>query len=218
MDGTQGIIDKIGGMAGRYSPYEIFADWVRCMAISISNASDIFHTGVWRQREEDYVGTMAKYTDHEQETFAEMTALLVEALGCGLRDVMGDIYMQLGQNNKQAGQFFTPYGVSRLIAAVDGDAIRGGRYHVQEPSCGSGGMVIAVADALRQRGYNYQRLLWVVAQDLEWRCVHMCYVQLSLLGIKATVVQGDTLCCPYILGQYPPEKVLYTPARKGMLP
>lgn len=79
-------------------------------------------------------------------------------------------------------------------------------------------MIIAVARILKDRGLNPQRCMDVVAQDLDWKGVYMTYVQLSILGIKATVVQGDTLCEPHIdIRRYPPERVLYTPARNGML-
>ena len=60
-----------------------------------------------------------------------------------------------------------------------------------EPTCGSGGMVIAAAQVLQEKGINYQRVLDVVCQDLDWTAVYMCYVQLSLLGVKAIVAQGE---------------------------
>jgi hypothetical protein len=88
---------------------------------------------------------------------------------------------------------------------------------INEPSTGGGGMIIAAARVLKDRGINPQRCMEVVAQDLDWKGVYMTYVQLSLLGIKATVVQGDTLCEPFDERKYSPERVLYTPARKGLL-
>lgn len=78
-------------------------------------------------------------------------------------------------------------------------------------------MIIAVAKILLQRGVNPQRCMRVVAQDLDWKGVYMTYVQLSLLGIKATVVQGDTLIEPFDSRRYPKERVMYTPAQKGMM-
>ena len=77
-------------------------------------------------------------------------------------------------------------------------------------------MIIAVAQILMKKGINYQKYMRVVAQDLDWKGVYMCYLQLSLLGINATVVQGDTLSEPYKRG-YPLERVLYTPAKWGIL-
>lgn len=78
-------------------------------------------------------------------------------------------------------------------------------------------MIIAAVRILKDRGLNPQRCMYVTAQDLDWKGVYMTFVQLSLLGIKAVVAQGDTLTEPYNSKNYPPERVLYTPAQKGLL-
>ena len=83
---------------------------------------------------------------------------------------------------------------------------------LSEPSCGGGGMIIATAKVLRDNGINFQRRLRVVAQDLDWKGVYMTYLQLSLLGIQARVVQGDTLCNPYDPERTPRSHILETPA------
>lgn len=44
----------------------------------------------------------------------------------------------------------------------------------------------------------------------------MTYIQMSLLGVKAIVVQGDTLREPYRKG-YDSYRVLRTPAEMGAL-
>ena len=77
-------------------------------------------------------------------------------------------------------------------------------------------MIIAIAQALKEKGVDYQRKMKVVAQDLDWKGVYMCYLQLSLLGIHAVCVQGNTLSEPYEKG-YPPERVLWTPMALGAL-
>ena len=66
-----------------------------------------------------------------------------------------------------------------------------------EPSCGAGGNIIAIAEKLKADGINYQERLCVTCQDLDWKAIYMCYVQLSLYGIPAVVVQGDTLREPF---------------------
>lgn len=138
----------------------------------------------------------------------EMFYLLTETLEYKMSDVLGEIYMEAGMGSKSTGQFFTPYHVSLACAkmAIENKEpdIRG-MYYIDEPSCGGGGMIIAAAQVLREKGVNYQRKMEVVAQDLDWKGVYMCYLQLSLLGIKATVIQGDTLCNPYTVG-YPREQ------------
>ena len=77
-------------------------------------------------------------------------------------------------------------------------------------------MIIAFADILKRKGFNYQKCMKVVAQDLDWKGVYMCYVQLSLLGIDAVVVQGDTLKEPYT-DNYPRSRIFRTPRNMGLL-
>lgn len=92
-----------------------------------------------------------------------------------------------------------------------------GIYYINEPSCGGGGMIIAAAAILKERGVNYQQVMEVVAQDLDWKGVYMCHLQLSLLGVRAICVQGDTLSNPYIQGKTEKRHILYTPAKMGVL-
>ena len=62
-----------------------------------------------------------------------------------------------------------------------------------EPCVGSGAMVIAMAESMREQGTNYQEHLHVTAVDLDIRCVHMAYIQFTLLHIPAVIVHGNTL-------------------------
>lgn len=212
------IIQNINKISGRYSPYEVFFDWIRCCALSINNSTDIFHDSIWRKREEEYLNLVKKYKNDEIKMFSDMFGMLVMALEEKMEDVLGSVYMQGGMGSKQTGQFFTPYYLSELcaqLAVPQGDETTG-KIHINEPSCGGGGMIIAVASVLKEQGVNYQQKMEVVAQDLDWKCVYMCYLQLSLLGISATCVQGDTIGESYT-ANYPKERILYTPAKKGML-
>jgi hypothetical protein len=54
-------------------------------------------------------------------------------------------------------------------------------------------MVIALAQALRDEGINYQQCLHVTAIDLDILAVQMAYVQCTLLHIPALICHGDTL-------------------------
>lgn len=73
------------------------------------------------------------------------------------------------------------------------------------------------AAVLKEKGINYQKAMDVVAQDLDWKGVYMCYLQLSLLGISAVCVQGNTLAEPYIPVKTEESNILYTPARMWVL-
>ena len=127
--------------------------------------------------------------------------------------------MRAGCGSKTTGQFFTPYHVSYLTAKM---AYENQYNHLQEneqielnePSTGGGGMIIAFIQVLKENNINYQKKLHVKAQDLDWNGVYMTYIQLSLLGVKAIVCQGDTLAEPCIDEQ---RRVFKTPAEMGML-
>ena len=56
--------------------------------------------------------------------------------------------------------------------------------------------------------------LWVETSDIDLRCVHMAYIQISLLGIKGIVYQKDTLS--KLDEKIEAEHMFITPAAKGM--
>lgn len=217
MDRKKDIIKMIDTMAGKYSAYEVFSDWIRCCSLAISNCCQLSHDRVWEKREQEYLDTIKRYTPEEVNKFVKMLAMLTETLETP-SDALGEIYMESKMGSKAAGQFFTPYHLSKACAKLvmmqpDKDGI----YRINEPSCGGGGMIIAAAEALKEQGVDYQKKMQVVAQDLDWKGVYMTYLQLSLLGINAICVQGNTLTEPYTEG-YPEERILRTPANRGVLP
>lgn len=212
------IIRAINSMSGKYSAYEVFTDWIRCGSLAISNSCRLFYDKIWKDREQMYMDTLRKYTQGEQKLFMEMFGMLQMALEEDMTDILGQIYMESGMGSKAAGQFFTPYHLSELCARLTvPEPDENGKVFLNEPSCGGGGMIIAAAAALRDNGFDYQRNLEVVAQDLDWKSVYMCYLQLSLLGIRAVCVQGNTLAHPYIPGTTPSENIFLTPGKAGML-
>ena len=221
MDHKKEIINCIVNMSGKYSPYQIFSDWVTTMALAISNSVQIFHDSVWQDRESEYIGIMQKYTLEEQKKFVEMLVWLGDALEEQIEDVLGEVYMKANMGSSITGQFFTPFHVSELCARMSlpatAEEYDGKPIELNEPSCGGGGMIIAAAKVLNDAGINYQKVMNVVAQDLDWKAVYMTYVQLSLLGISAVCVQGNTLAEPLDLNKTEPGHMLYTPRKRGAL-
>lgn len=213
------IIKKIQTMVGTYSAYTIFSDWVECCALSIQNSSTLIRDKLWNDREEQYLRIIKKYDEKSRFTFSYMFYLLGCALEEEIEDVLGDVFMKSGCYSKELGQFFTPFHLSKITANLNipKHISENEKITINEPSTGAGGMIIGVASILKERGINYQRVMEVTAQDLDWKGVYMSYLQFSLLGISATVVQGDTLCEPYIEGAYPEHRILRTPKKWGVL-
>ena len=210
----QQIISLINDMSKYYSPHQVFSDWVEMYAISITNACTLLNSKLKQNREQKYIEIVKKYKEVEQNRFSDLCGMLVLALEHDMADVLGNVYMGLESGSKHTGQFFTPNHISRLTARLmplvtdTDETIR-----FTEPTCGSGGMIIAYAKSLSEQGVNYQKKLEVVAQDIDYRCVHMCYMQLSLLGIKATVLRQNTLT----LEEVSEDSVFLTPAKMGVL-
>ena len=183
------IIKTIQSMAGKYGVYEIFADWVKIMALSMAQAVQFKDS-----REREYCETIKRYDSAEQEKLFEMVAWLVEWADVEYYDMLGHIYMHLELGSKKAGQFFTPYNICQLMARMQKFDTE--KTPVNEPTCGAGGNIIALAEAMKQQGINYQQNLKAVCQDIDVKAVYMTYVQLTLYGIPAIVYQADTLCDP----------------------
>lgn len=184
MNRTKDIIKIINSLSGSKSSYQVFSDWIKCVALSLSQCC--FKT---EKREQQYLDTIRAYPAQE---FSKMAAMLAETIESSTGDILGDLFMISGWGNKNTGQFFTPYSVSLAVAQLqsyeNNEIVK-----MNEPSAGAGGMIIAVAQAMKEKGINYQKKLRVIAQDLDLTAFYMCYTQLSLMGIDAKCVQGDTL-------------------------
>lgn len=216
-DRIKQMVDIIADMSLKsgYSIYQVFTDWVQCTAIGIQNSSCILRNEIWEAREKRYLDVYNRYSVNR---FPELTAYLVEELGENMSDVLGHLFMSGGMGSNVTGQFFTPFHLSYLTAnLIDIEKAKNDPIiTMNEPSIGGGGMVIAVAKVLHEHGIDYQKKLRVVGQDLDHSVLNMAYVQLSLLGIDAILVQGDTLVDPYKRG-YPPERTYRTPRNMGVL-
>lgn len=203
------IIKSIGFLSSNHSTYDVFSDWVTMYALSISNSVDLSH---FNEREDMYMSISKKYSSQEMSKFIFMCSKLINLFDSNkFYDFLGDIYMSLNISNRKSGQFFTPYELCRLMANLsftedmDHDKI----YTINEPTCGSGGNIISLCEFLYSKGYNYQKNISVVAQDIDLKSCCMAYIQFSLLGIPAIIVHGDTLLHPYTGGF--DSNVFFTP-------
>lgn len=129
---------------------------------------------------------------------AHLLGCLSGALDCQPGDFLGQIFMSLEIGSSEMGQFFTPYSLSRLMARLTaGDARqqleKAPFIMLDEPAAGAGSMVIAFAEVLLEQGINPQQALFARCTDIDATAAHMCYLQLSYLGIPAEVVIGNTL-------------------------
>jgi len=195
MDHPKEVIKLLREASYRHDLFEVFRDCMEMIAIALSNRVDTLQ---YEQREARYMGLVKRYSADELTCFARVYAHLVNAFEQEYRDHLGSIFMELGLGNADRGQFFTPYDVCRLMAQVSTiDASKlieeKGRIRFHEPAVGAGGMVIAACQTMLDQGINFQESVHYTCVDIDPKAVHMAYIQLSIIGVPAVVVLGNTL-------------------------
>lgn len=189
MNAKNEMIKKFTKLSGRHDLYNIFFDFVKLSAIAISNSVDPVHSDV---REKEYLSITKKYSTTEIEEFSELLSFLVLELEKDRRDVLGEVYMELGISSKDKGQFFTPWHVAVLMAELTGTH-KEGVTTLCDPAVGGGVTIIAQAHVMIKNGINFQEKLRVYCSDIDKNVLLIAYVQLSLLGINAICEVKDAL-------------------------
>ena len=184
------------------STVQKFSDFLSLTTYSMANA---FYRS--DEIEEKYLNVAKNYTKAQHDKFSEMFIVVIDALE-DMHDFLGKVFSTNDMGSSYKGQFFTPYHVSKMMAEISAtdleDKIRNKKVlTLSEPCSGSGGMVIAFAQTMKEKGYNYQNKLFVEAIDIDDMCFKMTYIQLCLLGIPARVIKGNSLSLEY-------QEVLYT--------
>lgn len=174
----------------RHNPHQIFNDFLELSSLAISNSIDCCN---YKAREDRYIEISRKYTNDEIKTFTDILAKLTIELE-NPRDVLGEMLMHLEEGNSKKGQYFTPFHISLLTSRLgfDEEKLKSDGYLVvNEPSCGGGALIIALYVIMKNKGYNPQQQLKVIARDLDLKSVFMCYIQLSLLGVPAKIEHSN---------------------------
>lgn len=189
-------VNTVEKMCGKYSAWEIWSDFISMSAIALSNSCDLEQAA---EREKMYLQIVKKYEKKDLEIFCGLMARLVMDLEkCAEQDILGEVYQDLSMNSKVNAQYFTPYNISKMMAqmtigARDSEDVP---MLINEPTCGSGSNLIAAANVMREKGIDYQREVYFVAQDIDPLVAKMCYIQMSLLGMPGIVIVGNTLTSP----------------------
>ena len=153
------IIKIIDRSAYKVSRSQLIADVFECGALAVSNMVDFTK---YDEREQRYKDIMNRYSPDERklivDIFSKVFALSSSVVydNGKFNDYLGELFMRCNQGNKFAGQFFTPYHISVLMAKItitDADIKRGGIITVCDPCCGGGGLAMAALDVLKN-DYN----------------------------------------------------------------
>ncbi len=191
------LIDRSSYSVGKS---KLISDVFACGALAVSNLVDLTQ---YDKREEKYKHIMNGYMPKERELIAELFSKIFALLSSvtyddgAFSDYLGELFMKCNQGNKGAGQFFTPYHISSLMAKISimkADVIQNDIISISDPCSGGGGMLIAALDVLKNDyNVNYAAHYFMQASDIDIRCVHMTYLQLALAGVPAIVCHQNTL-------------------------
>ena len=179
------IMKRIKSAVYRVDTHQLISDVFECGAIAISNQVDLLQRD---EREERYKKIMEKYQPKERELLAEIFGMIFALLssvvydnGC-FDDYLGELFMRCNQGNSNAGDEVLEKSERNEILTVN------------DPCCGGGGLLIAALDVLKNEyNINYARNCFMEASDIDIRCVHMTYLQLSLAGVPAIIKHQNAL-------------------------
>lgn len=115
-------------------------------------------------------------------------------------DLLGDAYEYLiGQfaasAGKKAGEYYTPQQVSKLLSLLVTKDLTTVKY-ISDPACGSGSLLIQVAERLREKNGKYIR---IYGQELNSTTCNLARMNMLVHGVnfnKFTIHQEDTLKNP----------------------
>lgn len=197
------IIKRITASVYRFDKHQLISDVFECGAITISNMVDLIAK---EEREKRYLQVIKKYQKEEQTLIAEIFSMIFALLSSVVYDNgrfydnLGELFMRCNQGSSSAGQYFTPFQVSAMMARmIIGDEIlekaqNDGILTLNDSCCGGGGMMMAALDVLKNKYHiNYTRNCFILCSDIDLRCVHMTYLQLALAGVPAIVKHQNSL-------------------------
>ena len=146
--------------------------------------------------ENRYMQTVKVYTREQANKIAHLLAFVVQAMEVRRRDMLGEIYEEMGFSDQKYGaQFFTPWDLCKLVSSLTiGEEIPDKPVlTLHEPACGSGRLVMSAAEHLQEHGIDPTTRLWADAIDKDKTCFQMAFINLSYAGIPAVVRHGNTL-------------------------
>ncbi len=165
---------------GKYDIVDVFKDFVTMYAIAIKNKC--YYEEIDEQM---YFKTIEKYKRCEMEIFLELREELENLYmqESKIRDVLGEIYYQIGAIKKGNKQFFSPKEVGILASLLAKDYLSEGKREfdgVYDCACGSGILLLSFGNVLINKNIDYTKKAFYCGQDIDFICFCMTYIQISL--------------------------------------
>lgn len=182
---SQSLFKKLEELSRRsnVSRGQAFEDWLTAMVCSLAAET----------MESEYLGMVGRHTkgktgERGVDLMARMFGELIGAMDEKDEDLLGDLY-QGAITYGEDGQYFTPDGISRLMAqmSVDPDArpTREKSIYIHDPCCGTGRMLLEAS--------KINPHAELVGQDIDARCAKITAINLGLRSRYGWVICGNSL-------------------------
>jgi len=182
---------------------EVFSDFCRIAACTLACET----------REEEYLEVSKRYKKEEIFKISiAFAGLITEMEDSPFTDILGPFYTEINSRASATarGEFYTPPEISQVMArmlfgvgqgggedsGVETAIERGTPITVSDPSCGSGGMVLALAQQFAPK--KAVDLLRVSLIDISPIACDMAYINTTLWGIPAQITQGNALSGQFV--------------------
>ena len=184
---------------------EVFDLWLEMCALAFRNQACKLRGNdtEWKENEDRYLKIVSEIGGKKgADLAAEALSIFGESMLENPCDFLGQFYMNNEMGNERAGQFFTPYSVSKMLSGITVEEAKEkiSRFSsfevlsINDPTCGAGGMLVAAADHLFFEADPVSvDKVFLVGQDIDRRCFYMTYMQLCAIGCMGLVVLGNTL-------------------------
>ena len=144
------------------------------------------------QMEEEYMATVQKHTSGRPgkrgcDSIARAFGTVVDVMDRTRLDILGDLFQGAISYGEQ-GLYLTPEPLAQMMAAMtvgDIDPDDHKQKTVSDPACGTGRMLLGVAELRPNWEFH--------GQDIDRRCVQITALNLALRNLYGYVVLGNTL-------------------------
>lgn len=198
------VLEELGTVQQRtgHDYGTIFRDWLDLLVAAFASDDDRHGTVL------DGYDELGVDVQTVAERYSRAMAELVLATEAYQHDVLGDVYTALGNRTDALGQHFTPHNVAdakaRMLFTVEDMEASAGRaehYHVGDPACGSGRLLVAAGKAIHhlvtdeETGLDGDDLppLVFAGKDLDETCAKMTAVNFVLGEMAGIAVHGNSL-------------------------
>ena len=170
------------------SSYDIFDDFLNITLDSLERLPDhvraVAATGKPAEDTEEVQKRFQRLRERYRnpvyfDRFAEALGYLILSAEDDWNDTIGDIYMEFGISNKHSGQFFTPFHLAKLMAAMTMDDIPALVHERIKSACMENplaqAMLLAglmIDDQAQSEDWFFNKVLPTVATDIEPVTVH----------------------------------------------